>query len=93
MKKSNHSIYSVVADSRALIWALFFVLIFGSIFSSIFSFMLRLIFAPFVPGFAQETREMFLTFTDTGSYEKNYSLAAHLVVASRGYEFGWSVSL
>ena len=89
MKKSNHSIYSVVADSRALIWALFFVLIFGSIFS----FMLRLIFAPFVPGFAQETREMFLTFTDTGSYEKNYSLAAHLVVASRGYEFGWSVSL
>ena len=55
--------------------------------------MLRLIFAPFVPGFAQETREMLLTFTDTGSYEKNYSLAAHLVVASRGYEFGWSVSL
>ena len=55
--------------------------------------MLRLIFAPFVPGFAQETREMFLTFTDTGIHEKNYSLAAHLVVASRGYEFGWSVSL
>ena len=89
MKKSNHSIYSVVADSRALIWALFFVLI----FSSIFSFMLRLIFALFVQGFAQEIREMFLTFTDTGIYEKNNSLAAHLVVASRGYEFGWSVSL
>jgi hypothetical protein len=55
--------------------------------------MLRLIFALFVQGFAQEIREMFRTFADTGIYEKNYSLAAHLVVASSGYEFGWSVSL